>query len=194
MNGDRLQLAQRLSRAWWPQLLRGLIAIVFGILAVVWPRLNLPILISLFGAYVLANGLLTLLYAARLPREYPRFGTTIFNGLASIAAAILTFVWPVMNGVRLLIVIAAWAIATGLLEIATAIELRKILREQGLLGLAGLVSWVFGMVLLAQPNAGALAAYAWIGGFAIVFGLLFVLLGFRLRHSSRLPGEPPAIP
>jgi uncharacterized membrane protein HdeD (DUF308 family) len=171
--------------------LRGLVAIAFGILAFVWPRMTLLALVFMFGIYALFDGILALTHAFSAPKGYPRFGSLIFNGLFSIAAGVLAFAWPGITALVLLLLIAAWAIATGICEIVEAIRLRKEIAHEWLLVLAGIISVLFGIAIVARPAAGALAVVWWIGGFAVVFGALVISLAFRLRRWGRLVLESP---
>jgi uncharacterized membrane protein HdeD (DUF308 family) len=178
-------LAQTLGRYWWILALRGLIAIIFGILAFVLPGMTLLTLVFLFGIYALINGILALAHALSVPKGYPRFGAMIFSGLISIAAGVLAFIWPGITALSLVLLIAGWAIVSGMFEIATAIRLRRIIHHEWLLVLGGILSLLLGVAILLQPAAGALALLWWIGGFAIVFGVLLVALAFRVRRTVR---------
>lgn len=182
------------SHHWWMIALRGLVAILFGVLAFAWPGLTLLTLVFLFGAYALINGFLALIHAFSAPKGYARFGSLVFDGIVSLAAGVLAFVWPGITALTLVLLIAAWAIVTGVFEIVTAIRLRKTLSNEWLLVLAGLVAIVFGIAMLVQPAVGALALVWWIGSFAIVFGLLLIGLSFRLRRWEQVAhaATPPA--
>ncbi len=192
MQGDRAQLAGALRRNWWPLALRGLAALLFGVLAFVWPGLTLLTMVFLFGVYALVDGVLTLLHATMVPRRFPRKGAETINGLASLVAGLLVFSWSQITWVVLLLIISGWAIATGLLEIATAMSLRRIIRSHWLSGLAGLVAFVFGFVILTQPSLGSTAVTRSIGGFAVVFGLLLLTVGLRVRRGAQYEPTPPA--
>jgi len=174
--------------------LRGLVAIVFGVLAFVLPGMTLLTLVFLFGAYAIVNGVLALVHAFSAPKGYPRFGALIFTGIISIAAGVLAFVWPGITALSLVLLIAAWAIVNGLFEIATAIRLRRVIEHEWLLVLAGILSVLLGIVILLQPGAGALALVWWIGGFAIAFGVLLVALAFRVRRAGPAVLFQPATP
>ena len=167
---------------WWLLALRGLVAVLFGVLAFVWPRATLITLVWLFGAFALVNGLLSLILAAKAPKGYPRIGSLILGGLLGILAGLLTFVMPGITALGLLMLIAAWAIVTGIMEVVAAIRLRKIIANEWLLILAGIASVAFGVILFLRPAAGALALIWWIGAWALVFGILLIVLAFRMRN------------
>jgi uncharacterized membrane protein HdeD (DUF308 family) len=186
MNEYRTEFANLFSRNWWALALRGLVAVVFGVLAFVWPGMTLLTLVFLFGAYALADGVLALVNAYRAPRGYPRFGRLILHGLISLAAGILAFVWPGITALALLVLIAAWAIVTGVLEITAAVELRKVIAHEWLMILGGILSVLFGVAILVQPAVGALAVVWWIGSFAILFGILMMALAFRVRRWGHM--------
>jgi uncharacterized membrane protein HdeD (DUF308 family) len=167
---------------WWLLALRGLVAVLFGVLAFMWPGATLITLVWLFGAFAMVNGILSLILAAKTPKGYPKVGSLILGGLLGILAGLLAFVMPGITAVGLLILIAAWAIATGVMELVAAVRLRKIITNEWLLVLAGIASVVFGVLLLFQPAAGALALIWLIGAWAVVFGILLMILAFRMRN------------
>jgi len=178
-------VAETLRRNWWLLALRGLAAVIFGGLAFVWPGITLLTLIWLFGAFALVNGILSLVLATKAPKGYPRFGSLILGGLLGILAGLLTFVMPGITALGLLILIAAWALITGILEIVAAIKLRKTITGEWMLILAGLASVVFGILLILQPAAGALVMVLWIGAYALVFGILLFVLAFKMRSLGK---------
>jgi uncharacterized membrane protein HdeD (DUF308 family) len=178
-------VSDTLAHNWWLLALRGLAAIIFGILAFIWPAITLLGLMILFGAFALVNGVLSLVLAAKAPKGYPRFGSLILGGILGIIAGIVTFFWPALTAAGLLILIAAWAILTGILEIIAAIKLREVITGEWLFVLAGLASVVFGVVLLLLPGPGALALVWLIGAYAIVWGVLLLILAFKLRRFVR---------
>jgi uncharacterized membrane protein HdeD (DUF308 family) len=139
-------------------------------------------LVWLFGAFALVNGLLSLILAAKAPKGYPRIGSLILGGLLGILAGLLTFVMPGITALGLLMLIAAWAIVTGIMEVVAAIRLRKIIANEWLLILAGIASVAFGVILFLQPAAGALALIWLIGAWALIFGILLIVLAFRMRN------------
>jgi uncharacterized membrane protein HdeD (DUF308 family) len=180
--GDIWTAADTLAHNWWLLALRGLAGIIFGILAFVWPGITLFSLVILFGAFAIANGVLSLALAAKVPKGYPRFGSLVLGGILGIIAGIITFFWPGLTAIGLLILIAAWVIATGIMEIVAAIKLRKYLNHEWLLVIAGLLSVAFGVLLVLLPGPGALFLVWWLGAYAFVFGILLLVLAFKLRR------------
>ena len=185
-------LGRLLADTWWLVALRGVAAVIFGILAFVWPKITLLTLIWLFGVYALINGVLALVQAFTGPKEGRRTGTLVFEGIISIAAGVIAILVPGFTALALLLLIAAWAIVGGIFEIVTAVRLRKVISHEWLLIAAGILSVLFGVLLILQPAVGALAMIWWIAGFAIVFGILLVALSFRLRHWRDLFGAAAA--
>jgi uncharacterized membrane protein HdeD (DUF308 family) len=178
-------VAETLRRNWWLLALRGLAAVAFGVLAFAWPGATLITLVWLFGVFALVNGILSLAVAMKAPKGYQRFGSLILGGLLGILAGLLAFVMPGITALGLLILIAAWAMVTGILEIIAAIKLRKIISNEWFLVLAGVASLAFGVVLLLQPAAGALVLVWWIGAYALLFGILLIVLAFRMRSLGK---------
>lgn len=181
MNIVEKGLAVTLSRHWWVLLLRGLVAIAFGVLAWFQPQISLAALVLLFGAYSLLDGVLGVWFAVAGRKEHERWWIPLLSGILGIAIGILTLLSPGITALALLIYIAIWAIATGALQIVTAIRLRKEITGEWLLILGGLASVVFGVLLIVQPGVGALALLWLIATYAVVFGILLVILAFKAR-------------
>ncbi len=181
MNTILTHLAATLSRGWWLLLLRGVVAIVFGSLAWVQPAITLAALVLLFGAYSMADGILCLWTAITGPKGHEYWWLVLLEGLVGVGAGLLTFFAPGITALALLFYIAIWAIATGTLEIAAAIRLRKEINNEWLLLLSGLASVAFGVLIAARPGAGALGLLWLIGSYAIVFGILLLVLAFKIR-------------
>jgi uncharacterized membrane protein HdeD (DUF308 family) len=182
-----LGLALReLAENWWLLLLRGIAAIAFGVLAFIWPGLTLLTLIFMWGIYAIADGVLALwaAIASKGGQIAPRWWLAVV-GVAGILAGLLTFVWPGMTALVLLLFIASWAIVIGVLQIWGAIRLRKEIEGEWLLGLSGVLSVAFGAIMFAQPGAGALAVVWLIGWFAILAGCVYIALAFQLKKHKR---------
>jgi uncharacterized membrane protein HdeD (DUF308 family) len=176
-------MLKEVTRYWWVVALRGVAAVLFGIAAFAWPGATLAVLVLLFGAYAVVDGVFALIYAFGSGRPFR--GMRVVEGLAGIALGVVALAWPGITTLALLYLIAAWAVVTGILEIVTAIGLRKVIDNEWLLGLSGLASVIFGVILAIRPAAGALALIWLIGGYAIVFGVLLIALTFRLRVSAK---------
>ena len=184
--GDVATVVHTFRLNWWLLALRGLVAVLFGVLAFMWPGATLITLVWLFGAFALVNGILSLVLAAKTPKGYPKLGSLIFGGLLGILAGLLAFVMPGITALGLLILIAAWAIVTGIMELVAAVRLRKIINNEWLLVLAGIASVAFGVIPLFQPAAGALVLIWWIGAWALLSGILLMILAFRMRNWKGL--------
>jgi len=181
----RITLLEYLGRNWGWIVLRGVAALLFGILAFTWPGITLAALVVVWGAYALADGVLALIAAWRVRDQGKPFWALVVVGLLGIAAGLVTLIWPGITALVLLMFIAAWAVAMGVFQIVAAIRLRKEIRGEWLLGLSGALSVIFGIVMFVQPGAGALAVIWAIGGFSLVFGVLLIWLGLRLRRHAR---------
>lgn len=181
MNTILTQLASTLSRGWWLLLLRGLVAIAFGVLAWMQPGITLAALVLLFGVYCTADGILCFWTAVTGPKNHEYWWLLLLEGLVGIGMGLLAFFAPGITALALLFYIAIWAIATGMLEIVAAIRLRKEIDNEWFLLLAGIASVAFGILLTVQPGAGALAVLWLIGGYAVLFGVLLLVLAFKIR-------------
>ncbi|HEX6748047.1 MAG TPA: HdeD family acid-resistance protein [Longimicrobium sp.] len=179
-----------LSRNWWAVALRGACGILFGILTFLAPGISLAALVLLYGAWALADGVLAIASAVRRRTE-ERWWVLVLKGSLGIAAGVVTLFWPGVTAMALLYVIAAWALASGVLEVAAAIRLRKVITGEWLLALSGVLSIVVGVLLMLFPGTGALAVVLWIGAYALVSGALLVALALRLR-ARRKSGTPYA--
>ena len=171
-----------ISRTWWLAALRGALAIVFGVGAFVWPGLTFDVLVLLFGAYAFVDGVVVLSFGLMAAGEHGRWWPLVVGGIVGLAIGVVTFVQPAATALALVYVIGAWAIVTGVLEITGAIRLRKVITNEWLMGFSGVISIVFGAVVLAQPGTGALALVFLFGYYAILAGISQIALGFRLRR------------
>lgn len=184
-----------LSHNWWALAIRGIAAMVFGILAFVWPGITLTALVLLFGAYAMVDGIFAIIAGVNVAGRAKRWWLLLLEGILSVIAGIITFIVPVITALFLLYLIAFWSIVTGIFAIGTAIRLRKEITGEWLMALSGIASVIFGVLLLLFPGAGALAVIWWIGAYAFVFGALILGLAFRLRSVDRhiAHGEPRTV-
>lgn len=175
------QLATNFCDRWWIMLVRGIAAIVFGILCLTLPGLVLTSLVFLFGAYAILDGVFGISLALFGRKEIEDWWVLLLWGAVGIGAGILTFTKPGITELVLVLYIAAWAIASGVLEIALAIRLRKEIEGEWLMVLAGALSIALGGILMARPDAGAVALVWLIGGYAVAFGAVLAAFAFRTR-------------
>jgi uncharacterized membrane protein HdeD (DUF308 family) len=179
-------MRKALSTPWWWLVVRGLAAIAFGVLAFAWPALTLLLLIALFAAYAIVTGAAAIIGALR-NRDDRGWWLVLLLGVVSLAAGVVAFFYPGITALALIIVIGVNAVCSGVLDIAMAVRLRREIQGEWLLGLAGVVSILFGVLAIALPGAGALALVWLISAYAIAIGALFVVLGFRLRSAGHGP-------
>jgi uncharacterized membrane protein HdeD (DUF308 family) len=175
-----------LSRNWGWVVLRGIAAIVFGVLTFIQPGITLAALVLMFGAYSISDGVLLIVWAIANRRGEPAWVPLVIGGLLGIATGVVTFIYPAMTTVALLMIIAAWAITIGVTMIVAAIRLRKEIRGEWRLVLSGVLSVALGVILIATPAVGALAMVLWIGGYAVASGILQIALGVRLKNWGRV--------
>jgi uncharacterized membrane protein HdeD (DUF308 family) len=175
-----LPIIEALASNWWLLLVRGIIAVLFGLLAFMWPGLTLVTLVLLYAAYALVDGLMAI-WAGATSRTW---GLVLF-GILGVLVGIYALFFPGITALALLYLIAAWAFIRGLFEIATAIQMRKQISNEWSLILSGIIAIVFAIVLVANPSAGALAMIFVIGTFAILFGLAMIFLAFRIKSLPK---------
>ena len=175
-----------LARWWWTFIVRGLLAIAFGILAFFAPGLGIAVLVGLFAAWALIDGATSIVAGIRTRGRDRSWWLEILEGIAGVAAGLLALIFPLFAAEVLVLIIAAWAIITGIFEIVAAVRLREQIRGEVWLGLAGVVSILFGIVLVLFPGTGALGLVWLIGGSALVFGAFLIILGWRLRGIHEL--------
>jgi uncharacterized membrane protein HdeD (DUF308 family) len=178
-------LLEDLSNTWWVILLRGIVGVIFGVVAFVSPGASLLALVFVWGAYALVDGAFALYMTFLAARQERRWWPYLLEGLAGIGAGVIAFVVPGLTALALLYLIAAWAIITGIVEIVAAIDLRKQIQNEWLLGLAGALSIIFGLVVAFEPDAGALAVVWTVGAYALLFGITLVVLAFRVRGLGK---------
>lgn len=185
-----MSVLELLARNWWAVALRGAIAVLFGVLMLVWPGLSLLVLVIAFGAFALVDGLFSIVAAVRAARGHESWGTLLLVGITGILAALVTWFWPGITVLALAFVIGAWAIISGILAIVAAVELRREMHGEFWLGLSGALAVLFGVLVFANPAAGALAIAWLLGVFAILFGVSLLVLSFRVRsltHRREVP-------
>lgn len=184
-------MVRSLSQNWWLVILRGVLAILFGVFAFVWPGLTLLTAIFMFGIYAVVDGLIAIWTSISRTKDSPRWWTFLLEGLLGIGAGIVALLRPDVATLALIYIIASWAVITGILEIAGAIRLRNEISNEWLLGFSGLVSIILGVFLFLQPLAGSFAIIWTIAAYALIFGVLLIILGFRLRNwKAPTPHEP----
>ena len=170
-----------LTRNWWMAALRGTLAVIFGVAAFAWPGMTFEVLVLLFGAYAFVDGILVLSFGLVAAGDGEQWWPLVLSGILGISLGVLTFAKPETMALALVFVAGFWAIVTGLLEVVAAIRLRDVISGEWLLGLSGVLSIVFGVLVVAQPNSGALALVYLFGFYAILAGISQIGLGFRLR-------------
>lgn len=173
-----------LRRSWWLLLLRGLAAIAFGVLTWMQPVASAAVLVLIFGAYVFLDGVLGVYSAIKSRHESRHWWVVLLWGLTGVVFGVLTVINPAITALVLTIYIGVWALVTGVVEIIAALRLRKEIEGEWLLVLGGLISVLFGAFVLAQPGAGMMAMLWVIAAYAVVFGVLMVVLAFKVRKLA----------
>lgn len=164
-------------------MIRGIAAVLFGLAALFWPGLTLFVLIYLFGAYALVDGVFAI--AAGIRGSGGRRWLLVAEGILGVLAGLIAFFYPNITAFVLLYVIAFWAIFTGVFEVVMAISLRRDIENEWLMGLGGVLSVLFGVVLAVLPGVGLLSLVWLIGIYALVFGVALIALGFRVRSHTQ---------
>lgn len=184
-----------LKTQWGWMALRGAITIIFGILAFIWPQQALMTLVILFGVFALLDGAATFAFMSRGGRASGGRGWPLFiTGIAGLTAGLLTLFWPGVTAVTLLYIIAAWAVVRGIFEVVAAVQLREVMRSSVVLGIAGVLSVVFGIALFAWPAEGLLALVWLVALYALAAGAALLIMAFGLRgvtEQGHLRQEPP---
>jgi uncharacterized membrane protein HdeD (DUF308 family) len=182
-------MLEQLTRRWWMLAVRGALAILFAVIAFSRPGITVLALVWLWGAYAFVDGIFTLAASLRAVDHHQHWGILLLEGLSGIAAGIIAFAWPHVTALVLVILIAAWAMVTGIFEIAAAIRLRQMIEHEWLLGLSGVLSILLGVLLVAEPRAGVIL-WAWtVGAYALFFGIVLLALAFRLRALGERPSS-----
>jgi uncharacterized membrane protein HdeD (DUF308 family) len=181
-------MIEQLIRNWGWIALRGALAIGFGTLTLFSPGITLVVLVAMFGAYAIMDGVVMIVSAIANHRTQPRWGVLVLGGILGIGAGVLTFLWPGLTALVLLAIIAGWAIVMGLIEISVAVRLRTKITGEWAMVLSGLLAIAFGVMLAIHPGPGAIAVVLWIGAYAMVSGVLLMIVAFRLRSWGRSQG------
>lgn len=178
-----------ITRDWWVFAVRGIAAIVFGILAFIWPVTTLTVLVFMFGAYVLVDGVALLIALARGDAAARRHAWSVVGiAVLGIVAGVVTFAWPGLTALSLLYVVAFWAIAMGTFQVVAAIVLRREIDGEFWMALGGIASIVFGALLVVSPGDGLISLVWLVGIWAIVFGATSLGLAYRLHAiNAALP-------
>ena len=183
-DADSTSASENLAQNWWLFLLRGILGILFGLVALIFPGPTMLSLVLLFSAYTLVDGVAGIISAVRaIRRKEERWGWLIFEGAVNIAVAILAFLWPGMTVLAFVLLVAAWAIVSGALMTAAAFRL-NVSHGRWWLVLGGLLSVGYGALLVATPLIGAIVLTWWMGAYAIAFGAALVVLSFKLRFRQ----------
>jgi uncharacterized membrane protein HdeD (DUF308 family) len=173
-----------LARNWWALVIRGLIAVVFAALAFLSPALTLGSLVLVFGAYAFVDGIFAIIAAGRAAAAHERWGLLLAEGVVGVGVGLASFAMPGLAIVVIVTLIAAWAIVSGALMLASAFRLDA-RHGHWLMGLGGAVSIVWGIALWLWPIAGAVVLTVWLGAYALIFGVSMIALGLRLRACHR---------
>jgi uncharacterized membrane protein HdeD (DUF308 family) len=165
-------------------IVRGIVGLLIGLLAVAWPGITLAVLVGIFAVYAMLDGVTNLVLGLTRTPTHGRSSAQAVQGVVGIAAGVLTFMWPIVTAFALVLFIGAWAVVTGIFEIAAAIRLRRTITGEWLLALSGVMSVLFGVLVLVFPGAGAVGI-AWVlGVYAAAAGLVLITLGIRLRSLA----------
>ena len=170
-----------LMRNWWALALRGAAAIVFGVFALLWPGVTLWVLVLFFAAYMLVDGIFAIIAGLRAAEHHERWWLLVAEGVLDLAAGLVAFAWPSIAILAFIYLTAFWAILSGLALLAAALRLHRS-HGEGLLVAAGLLSLLWGIIVIAWPIAGEVAMAWWIGAYALVFGALMLTFALRLRR------------
>ena len=182
---------ERLAASWWSLVLRGIVAVTFGVMAFLLPGIALTAFILLFGAYALVDGVFAIMSGIRPHATQGRDWLLVVGGLAGVVVGLFAFVQPGLTAIALIYLIGGWAILTGLFEVAAALRLRTALRNTWWLAAEGVVSVIFGILVWVVPGDGALALIWLIAAFAVASGLMLIFFGLRLRATAESSGHVP---
>lgn len=181
-----------LAKNWWLILVKGICALVFGMLALGWPGVTMVTLVLLYGVYALSDGVCAIAAALTGGTPAPRWWLAVI-GLVGIGAGIFTLLWPGITGIALLMFIASWAVVSGIFQIIGAVRLRDEIDDEWYLIASGVLSVLFGLLLVLRPEIGALSIVVVIGVFAVIYGFLQIFLALRLRQHNHPVQQPKSV-
>lgn len=174
-----------MKKDWVSLLLRGIIAVIFGLIALIYPSITLSLLIVFFGIYVFAYSILAIISSIYSHSFDPNWWLHFLEGLIGVIAGIMVFSWPTITAIILFYIIAAWAIVTGILQIILYIKLQKVFANEVFIGLSGILALIIGILLFRFPIGGIIMAAWLIGFFALIFGILLIASAFRIRGAMK---------
>jgi uncharacterized membrane protein HdeD (DUF308 family) len=174
-------MLKKFVQNWWMFAVRGVIAVIFGALALIWPGQTLQALVLVFGAFALVDGIFAVIAGIAARWYFDRWWAVLLEGVVGVIIGLLTFFYTNITALVLVYFIAAWALITGFFEIVAAIQLRRLITGEWMYILGGLLSIIFGILLFVFPTAGAVSVIWLIGVYAIVFGISEIVFAFRLR-------------
>lgn len=174
------------SGNWWALALRGVAAVLLGIITFLMPIATLAALVTVFGAYALLDGLFAIAAAIKGVRKHERWGWMLTEGVVGVIAGLIALFFPPVGALALAWLLAGWALATGILEITAAVTLRKVMSGEWLLLLAGVLSVLLGIIIAVSPGVGAVLIVSWVGAYALLYGIVTLTLAIRVRRWTRI--------
>ncbi len=178
-----MTLADAIKRSWWTLLVRGIIAIIIGSVALVWPQITLEAIVILIGVFLILDGLSAIMQS--LAQKYHRWVLVLFSGILGVLAGIITLFWPGIAEIVVIYLIAAWALITGILEIVASLNMDETFQGRWLLLIGGILSFVFGIVVFLRPDLGLLAIVVLLGFYALFVGIIMVILALEVRPAVK---------
>lgn len=178
-------MIHELAKYWWLVVLRGVLAVLFALMAFIWPAITLAILVIFLGAYLLVDGIFALVHGFRVMKTDSSWWGFVLVGLAGIVAGLIALFMPGVTALFLVTLVALWSLVTGILEIIIAIRLRKEITGEWMLIVAGIFSVIFGILLFMQPVAGVVVIAWWLGIYALFLGIFLLSVGFRLKKVAK---------
>lgn len=170
---------------WWAIGLRAAAAILLGIIAFMMPVVTIAAVVTVFGVYAIVDGLFAIGAAVRGVRKHERWGWMLAEGIIGVVAGAIALFMPAIGALALTWLVAGWALATGVLAIAAAVKLRKIMTGEWLLALTGVLSVLLALLVAAFPGVGILLLVTWVGAYALVYGIITLVLAVRVKQWTR---------